>query len=60
MFGDSIMDTGNNDYIATVVKSNFKPYGRDLPGGKPTGRFSNGRILSDLLGSSNMLFYLAA
>ncbi|WJX94142.1 hypothetical protein P8452_75590 [Trifolium repens] len=46
-FGDSILDTGNNNYIATIVKANFKPYGKDFIGGKPTGRFSNGRIPSD-------------
>ena len=34
-FGDSIMDTGNNNYIETVAKCNFPPYGRDFVGGKP-------------------------
>lgn len=51
-FGDSILDTGNNNYIETIVTSNFKPYGRDFIGGKATGRFSNGRVPSDLFGSS--------
>ncbi|KAM5546835.1 GDSL esterase/lipase [Rosa sericea] len=46
-FGDSIMDTGNNDYIISIAKSNFPPYGRDFVGGKPTGRFSNGKVPSD-------------
>ncbi|XP_062007794.1 GDSL esterase/lipase At2g04570-like [Rosa rugosa] len=46
-FGDSIMDTGNNDYIISIAKSNFPPYGRDFVGGKPTGRFSNGKVASD-------------
>ncbi|PRQ50171.1 putative triacylglycerol lipase [Rosa chinensis] len=46
-FGDSIMDTGNNDYIISIAKSNFPPYGRDFAGGKPTGRFSNGKVASD-------------
>ncbi|XP_010266001.1 PREDICTED: GDSL esterase/lipase EXL3-like [Nelumbo nucifera] len=49
VFGDSYVDTGNNNYLATVAKSNFPPYGEDFPGGKPTGRFSNGRVLSDLI-----------
>lgn len=49
-FGDSILDTGNNNYIETIVKANFKPYGRDFIGGKATGRFSNGRIPSDIFG----------
>ncbi|KAJ1408767.1 SGNH hydrolase superfamily [Sesbania bispinosa] len=46
-FGDSMLDPGNNDYIITKVKANFKPYGRDFFEGKPTGRFSDGKILSD-------------
>ncbi|KAK3423732.1 hypothetical protein EUGRSUZ_H00933 [Eucalyptus grandis] len=49
MFGDSILDTGNNNNLFTLVKSNFLPYGRDFMGGKPTGRFSNGKIPSDIL-----------
>ncbi|XP_068461957.1 GDSL esterase/lipase EXL3-like [Phaseolus vulgaris] len=48
-FGDSVLDTGNNDYIATIMKADFRPYGRDFLGGKATGRFSNGRIPSDFL-----------
>lgn len=49
-FGDSILDTGNNNYIISLSKSNFPPYGRDFQGGKPTGRFSNGKVPSDLIG----------
>lgn len=49
VFGDSSVDAGNNNQISTVLKSNFRPYGRDFPGGKPTGRFSNGRIPSDFI-----------
>ncbi|XP_057954685.1 GDSL esterase/lipase At2g04570-like [Malania oleifera] len=49
VFGDSSVDAGNNNQISTVLKSNFKPYGRDFPGGRPTGRFSNGRIPSDFI-----------
>ncbi|CAI0399597.1 unnamed protein product [Linum tenue] len=48
-FGDSILDTGNNDHIATLIKSNFPPYGRDFPGRIPTGRFSDGRLISDFI-----------
>ncbi|KAL6226993.1 hypothetical protein ACLB2K_000952 [Fragaria x ananassa] len=50
-FGDSTLDTGNNDYIISGLKSNFPPYGRDFMGGMPTGRFSNGRVPSNLIGS---------
>ncbi|XP_050241713.1 GDSL esterase/lipase EXL3-like isoform X3 [Quercus robur] len=49
IFGDSIVDTGNNNYIETVVKCDFPPYGRDFNGGKPTGRFSNGKVAADFL-----------
>ncbi|XP_061359293.1 GDSL esterase/lipase EXL3-like [Gastrolobium bilobum] len=48
-FGDSIVDTGNNNNIKTLLKSNFPPYGKDFEGGIPTGRFCDGKIPSDLL-----------
>uniref|UniRef100_A0A0D9XHQ9 SGNH hydrolase-type esterase domain-containing protein n=1 Tax=Leersia perrieri TaxID=77586 RepID=A0A0D9XHQ9_9ORYZ len=50
-FGDSVVDTGNNNYIRTIVRSNFPPYGRDFPGHKATGRFSDGKISVDFLAS---------
>ncbi|TKY55928.1 GDSL esterase/lipase EXL3 [Spatholobus suberectus] len=46
-FGDSILDTGNNNYIETYIKASFKPYRRDFIGTKSTGRFCNGKIPSD-------------
>ncbi|PQQ02872.1 GDSL esterase/lipase [Prunus yedoensis var. nudiflora] len=49
VFGDSSVDSGNNNFIPTIARSNFQPYGRDFPGGQPTGRFCNGRIPSDLI-----------
>ncbi|KAL5778246.1 hypothetical protein ACOSP7_011172 [Xanthoceras sorbifolium] len=48
-FGDSIVDTGNNNHLLSLVKSNFPPYGRDFIGGVPTGRFSNGKVPSDFI-----------
>ncbi|XP_039015919.1 GDSL esterase/lipase At2g42990-like [Hibiscus syriacus] len=48
-FGDSFVDTGNNNYIPTLAKSNFDPYGRDFPGNIPTGRFGNGRLQPDFI-----------
>ncbi|XP_057722733.1 GDSL esterase/lipase EXL3-like [Arachis stenosperma] len=48
-FGDSIMDTGNNNDLKTLVKCNFPPYGKDFQGGIPTGRFCNGKVPSDLV-----------
>ncbi|KAI3464804.1 hypothetical protein Pfo_021467 [Paulownia fortunei] len=49
VFGDSVVDTGNNNYITTIVKVNYPPYGKDFMGGKPTGRFSDGKVPSDLI-----------
>ncbi|KAL8514786.1 hypothetical protein ACS0TY_013750 [Phlomoides rotata] len=49
VFGDSLVDTGNNNYLKTIAKSNYPPYGQDFMGGKPTGRFSNGKVPPDLM-----------
>ncbi|CAN1315102.1 GDSL esterase/lipase At3g14820 [Linum perenne] len=49
VFGDSIVDTGNNNDLSSPAKCNFPPYGRDFQGGIPTGRFSNGKVPSDFL-----------
>ena len=51
-FGDSILDTGNNNFLRTLIKCNFPPYGRDL-GGNATGRWSNGKVPTDLIGNSH-------
>ncbi|CAH2033724.1 unnamed protein product [Thlaspi arvense] len=48
-FGDSILDTGNNNLLPTLSKCNFFPYGRNFIGGRPTGRFGNGRVFSDII-----------
>nr|XP_043639386.1 GDSL esterase/lipase At4g16230-like [Erigeron canadensis] len=50
IFGDSISDVGNNNYIITLAKANFKPVGIDF--GMPTGRFTNGRTVFDIIGQS--------
>jgi hypothetical protein len=49
VFGDSTVDTGNNNLIGTMLKSNFPPYGRDMAGAKATGRFCNGRLPPDFI-----------
>ncbi|XP_058100656.1 GDSL esterase/lipase At5g45950-like [Magnolia sinica] len=49
VFGDSTVDPGNNNHLATTFKSDFPPYGKDFFGGRPTGRFTNGRLPTDLL-----------
>ncbi|KAK6154881.1 hypothetical protein DH2020_009129 [Rehmannia glutinosa] len=53
IFGDSLVDNGNNNNIQSLAKANYLPYGIDFPGG-PTGRFSNGKttvdVIAELLG----------
>ncbi|XP_010111929.2 GDSL esterase/lipase At5g45960, partial [Morus notabilis] len=51
VFGDSTSDPGNNNYVETIFKGNFLPYGRDFANRIPTGRFSNGRLSSDFIAS---------
>ncbi|MED6187149.1 hypothetical protein PIB30_073698 [Stylosanthes scabra] len=57
VFGDSLIDNGNNNYLFTLAKANYVPYGIDTSWG-PTGRFSNGKMLVDLLGEFLGLPYL--
>ncbi|GJT56508.1 GDSL esterase/lipase 1-like protein [Tanacetum coccineum] len=50
VFGDSLFDPGNNNYINTTTsyQANFWPYGESYftP---PIGRFSNGRLIPDFI-----------
>ncbi|KAH7834015.1 hypothetical protein Vadar_011938 [Vaccinium darrowii] len=48
IFGDSLVDNGNNNDVPTVARANFPPYGIDFPQGS-TGRFTNGRTYADIL-----------
>lgn len=50
IFGDSVVDAGNNNNLATLVKANFPPYGRDFLTHRPTGRFCNGKLATDFTG----------
>ncbi|BAT90477.1 GDSL esterase/lipase At5g22810-like [Vigna umbellata] len=47
IFGDSVVDVGNNNHRFTVIKANFPPYGRDFENHYPTGRFCNGKLATD-------------
>jgi len=49
VLGDSLVDAGNNNFLQTVARANFLPYGIDM-NYQPTGRFSNGLTFIDLLG----------
>lgn len=51
VFGDSTVDSGNNNYIKTLFRSNFPPYGSDFINHVPTGRFSNGKLATDYIGN---------
>lgn len=53
-FGDSILDTGNNNNLTTEMKCNFRPYGMDFPSGVATGRFNNGKVASDYICSYSL------
>ncbi|MBA0843570.1 hypothetical protein Goarm_000746, partial [Gossypium armourianum] len=63
VFGDSLVDNGNNNYLATTARADSPPYGIDTPTRRPTGRFSNGKnipdFISDALGSEPTLPYLS-
>ncbi|XP_057504786.1 GDSL esterase/lipase 5-like [Actinidia eriantha] len=50
IFGDSLFDSGNNNYINTTTldQANFWPYGETFFN-FPTGRFSDGRLMSDFI-----------
>lgn len=50
IFGDSVVDVGNNNKLQTLIKANFPPYGRDFVNHKPTGRFCNGKLATDFTG----------
>ncbi|KAL8515875.1 hypothetical protein ACS0TY_014539 [Phlomoides rotata] len=47
IFGDSVVDVGNNNNLETIVKADFPPYGRNFIKHQPTGRFCNGKLASD-------------
>ncbi|CAI9279501.1 unnamed protein product [Lactuca saligna] len=49
IFGDSLVDSGNNNKLKTKCKVNYPPYGIDFPQGN-TGRFTNGRTSADIIG----------
>lgn len=51
-FGDSTVDSGNNNYIKTLFKANRRPYGENYLGHVPTGRFSDGKLVPDFVASS--------
>lgn len=61
IFGDSLVDNGNNNRLVTAAKANYPPYGIDFPLGS-SGRFTNGATIADIIGLSlslsNSLLYV--
>ena len=57
VFGDSLVDNGNNNYIVSLARANYPPYGIDFAGG-PSGRFTNGLTTVDVIGKTPTLCYL--
>lgn len=53
IFGDSLVDNGNNNRLQSLAKANYLPYGIDFNGG-PTGRFSNGLTTVDVIGIQSL------
>ncbi|CAL5069376.1 unnamed protein product [Urochloa decumbens] len=52
VFGDSLVDVGNNNHLPKCnasCRANYPLYGVDHPRHSPTGRFSNGHNLADQL-----------
>ncbi|KAK4417074.1 GDSL esterase/lipase [Sesamum alatum] len=50
IFGDSLTEVGNNNYLQlSLAKSNYPHYGIDFTDGKATGRFTNGRTIGDII-----------
>ncbi|XP_072953627.1 GDSL esterase/lipase At5g37690-like [Typha angustifolia] len=50
IFGDSMSDVGNNNYLPfSLAKSDYPWYGIDYLNGLPTGRFTNGRTIGDIM-----------
>jgi hypothetical protein len=50
IFGDSLSDNGNNNYIPAIARANYPPFGIDIGG--PTGRFCNGLTFTDYAGKN--------
>ncbi|OMO97879.1 Lipase, GDSL [Corchorus capsularis] len=49
VFGSSLVDNGNNNFLPnSTAKADFLPYGIDFPHG-PSGRFTNGKNVIDIL-----------
>ncbi|KAK6920879.1 GDSL lipase/esterase [Dillenia turbinata] len=51
IFGDSLSDVGNNEYLSrSLARANLPWYGIDFGNGLPNGRYTNGRTVADIIG----------
>lgn len=57
VFGDSLVDSGNNNFLPTLAKANYAPYGMNFEKG-PTGRFTNGRTVADFIGIYQLNYWI--
>lgn len=53
VFGDSLVDNGNNNYLLTTARADAPPYGIDFPTHLATGRFSNGLNIPDIISNAS-------
>lgn len=52
LFSNSTMDVGTNNFLpGCKARADFRFYGIDSCGSRPTGRFSNGYNTADALGN---------
>jgi hypothetical protein len=56
VFGDSLVDNGNNNYLLTTARADAPPYGIDYPSHRATGRFSNGLNIPDIISNAQLCF----
>ncbi|KAI3758752.1 hypothetical protein L6452_06324 [Arctium lappa] len=49
VMGDSLVDSGNNNFLRSIARADYFPYGCDYYRGA-SGRFCNARTFSDILG----------
>jgi len=55
VFGDSLVDVGNNNFLPPPAPRALSPYGIDS---SLTGRFTNGYNLADLVGTYLFIIYV--
>ncbi|KAF8048095.1 hypothetical protein N665_2679s0005 [Sinapis alba] len=49
-FGNHVVNAGKNNYLSTLFRADYPAYGRDFANHKPTGRFCNGKLATDVTG----------